>query len=283
MHEGHAVELHALLEAAGWLVALALLFAAGVRLPLATRLGAVGSRIYAAACVVAGLGVWVLANVSLVLNDTHIDLTREKVYTPSATAMAVVDELRTPVRITYFYRSEDPTGQRARNQDQATTARRFRPLEFSQQVFVAERPHRDQHQIDTHAQDACAVFVNSLMARAFHNQRRAQFDQFQQFPSQRIIVAGADLAGLDQRAHDLEFRGIGCTVTRQLTRYGTISNQPKRQCRHCRAIMNPHGLRYHAPMNGSIEFPEGAVSRSVIVKAIIPDDYRSAGFIHSVR
>ncbi|MFO1161954.1 MAG: GldG family protein [Reyranellaceae bacterium] len=115
MHEGHAVELHALLEAAGWLVALALLFAAGVRLPLATRLGAVGSRIYAAACVVAGLGVWVLANVSLVLNDTHIDLTREKVYTPSATAMAVVDELRSPVRITYFYRSEDPIGQRARN------------------------------------------------------------------------------------------------------------------------------------------------------------------------
>ncbi|MFO1158942.1 MAG: hypothetical protein U1E60_08885 [Reyranellaceae bacterium] len=63
----------------------------------------------------AGLGVWVLANVSLVLNDTHIDLTREKVYTPSATAMAVVDELRSPVRITYFYRSEDPIGQRARN------------------------------------------------------------------------------------------------------------------------------------------------------------------------
>ena len=29
--------------------------------------------------------------------------------------MAVVDELRTPVHITYFYRSEDPIGQRARN------------------------------------------------------------------------------------------------------------------------------------------------------------------------
>ena len=66
-------------------------------------------------CVAAGLGVWVLANVALHLNDTHIDLTREKVYTPSATAMAVVDELRTPVHITYFYRSEDPIGQRARN------------------------------------------------------------------------------------------------------------------------------------------------------------------------
>lgn len=114
MHE-HAVEFHALSWAAGWLVAVLVLFAIGVRLPLATGLGAAGSRLYAAACVTAGLGVWVLANVALVLNDTHIDLTREKVYTPSATAMAVVDELRSPVRITYFYRSEDPIGQRARN------------------------------------------------------------------------------------------------------------------------------------------------------------------------
>src|SRR4029079_11561477 len=32
----------------------------------------------------------------------------------SATAMAVVDELKTPVSITYFYRSDDPIGQRAR-------------------------------------------------------------------------------------------------------------------------------------------------------------------------
>jgi hypothetical protein len=102
MHEGHAVELPALLWAAGWLVAVLVLFAIGLRLPLATGLGAVAGRLYAAACVLAGLGVWVLANVALHLNDTHIDVTREKVYTPSATAMAVVDEVRTPVHKTYF-------------------------------------------------------------------------------------------------------------------------------------------------------------------------------------
>ena len=111
----YAVELNALLWAAGWLVAVLLLFAVGLRLPLATGLGGVRARLYAASCVVAGLGVWGLANVALVLNDTHIDLTREKVYTPSADAMAVVDELRTPVHIIYFYRSEDPIGRRARN------------------------------------------------------------------------------------------------------------------------------------------------------------------------
>lgn len=115
MHEGHAVEFQALSWAAGWLVAVLVLFAVGVRLPLATGLGAFGSRLYAAGCVVAGLGVWVLANAGLALNDTHIDVTREKVYTPSAAAMAVVDELRSPVRITYFYRSQDPIGQRARS------------------------------------------------------------------------------------------------------------------------------------------------------------------------
>lgn len=114
MHE-HAVELTALAWGTGWLAAVLILFVAGARLPLAMGLGAIASRLYAVGCVAAGLGVWLLANVALHLNDTHIDLTREKVYTPSATAMAVVDELRTPVHITYFYRSEDPIGQRARN------------------------------------------------------------------------------------------------------------------------------------------------------------------------
>ena len=114
MHE-HVVELTALAGEPGRLAAVLILFVAGVRLPLATGLGGIASRLYAAGCVAAGLGVSLLANVALHLNDTHIDLTREKVYTPSATAMAVVDELRTPVQITYFYRSEDPIGQRARN------------------------------------------------------------------------------------------------------------------------------------------------------------------------
>jgi ABC-type uncharacterized transport system len=109
----HSHELGALLWTAGWLLAVIVLFAAGLRLPLETRLGGVSAWLYAAACVAAGLAVWVLANVALVLNDTHIDLTREKVYTPSADAMAVVDELRSPVSITYFYRSEDPVGRRA--------------------------------------------------------------------------------------------------------------------------------------------------------------------------
>jgi gliding motility-associatede transport system auxiliary component len=111
MHK-HALDLAALLWFAGWLLAIVVLFAAGLRLPLAIRLSSVWTRLYAVGCVAAGIGVWVLSNVAIVLNDTHIDLTREKIYTPSADALAVVDELKTPVRITYFYRSDDPVGRR---------------------------------------------------------------------------------------------------------------------------------------------------------------------------
>jgi gliding motility-associatede transport system auxiliary component len=109
----HALELGALGWAVGWLLAVLVLFAAGLRLPLETRLTGASAWFYRVGSVAAGLGVWLVANVAIVLNDTHIDLTREKVYTPSADALAVVDDLKTPVRITYFYRSEDPTARRA--------------------------------------------------------------------------------------------------------------------------------------------------------------------------
>jgi hypothetical protein len=111
MHE-EGIHLDALLWFGGWLVALLVLFAAGLSLPLQTHLGGLKSRLYGAACVVAGLGAWVLANVALTLHDTHIDVTREKVYTPAPAAMRVAEELGTPVTITWFYRAQDSVGRR---------------------------------------------------------------------------------------------------------------------------------------------------------------------------
>src|SRR5262245_18405348 len=101
MHE-RALELAQLLWFDGWFLAVVVLFAAGVRLPLAPPLSGVWARLYAVGCVAAGVGVLVLSKGTIVLNDTHMDLTREKIYTPSADALAVVDELKSPVRITYF-------------------------------------------------------------------------------------------------------------------------------------------------------------------------------------
>jgi ABC-type uncharacterized transport system involved in gliding motility auxiliary subunit len=98
----------------GWLVAVVLLFLAGARLPLALRHSRLRAAAFQLAVVAAAAGVAVLANVALTLNDAHIDLTREKIYTPSAQAMNVIDELKQPVRLTYFYRGQDPEGRRVK-------------------------------------------------------------------------------------------------------------------------------------------------------------------------
>ncbi len=112
MTEHHAIESTALLWFGGWLIATVSLFAVGVRLSL-TRQARGWRRLRSTALAVGALASAVLANLALSLHDAHFDLTREKVFTPAAAALAVVDRLERPVRITYFYRSDDPSGKRA--------------------------------------------------------------------------------------------------------------------------------------------------------------------------
>jgi hypothetical protein len=100
---------------AGWLIALAVLFVLGLRLPLQPRLRRLPALGYVAVIVAATFGIAVLANVALVLHDAHFDLTREGVFTPSQQAENVVDRLRRDVKLTYFYQSQDQEGQRARD------------------------------------------------------------------------------------------------------------------------------------------------------------------------
>jgi hypothetical protein len=111
----HDIDFDALLWGGGWLVAVVVLFALALRLPLETRLGRWWSWAYTAGIVLGAIGVAVLANVALTLHDAHFDLTREKVYTPSAAAMRAVDELERAVTVTYFYRSQDREARRARD------------------------------------------------------------------------------------------------------------------------------------------------------------------------
>lgn len=99
----------------GWLVAVGTLFALALRLPLQTRLSALGSRIYGAIVIVLIFALAALANFALSLHDAHIDLTREEVFTPSQQALEVVDRLSRPVRLTYFFHSQDPNGRRAKD------------------------------------------------------------------------------------------------------------------------------------------------------------------------
>lgn len=109
----HGFDLDKVLWFAGWLLAVLALFFAALRLPLQTRTHGWRAGLYVVGVVGVAIGVCALANVALLLHDTHIDLTREKVYTPSAAAMRAIDELAQPVSVTYFYRSQDPAGRRA--------------------------------------------------------------------------------------------------------------------------------------------------------------------------
>ncbi|MCU0869602.1 MAG: GldG family protein, partial [Burkholderiales bacterium] len=109
----HATDLSNVGWLAGWIVAVAVLFALGLRLPLRGR--GRGARWRAFGWVAAGAVVAVVAVVALTLHDTHVDLTREKVFTPAAEALAVVDALKRPVKLAYFYRAQDPAGRRARD------------------------------------------------------------------------------------------------------------------------------------------------------------------------
>jgi len=96
----------------GWLVAVAVLFAVALRLPLDTRRRGALRGLYVWGIVAAAVAVVVVANVALARHDVHIDLTREKIFTPSQQAMKVVDELRIPVHVTYFYQGQDAAGRR---------------------------------------------------------------------------------------------------------------------------------------------------------------------------
>jgi len=90
---------------AGVVLALAVLFAAGLKIPV--RLTAT-SRIASVALVVAAaVAVTILANVALFRHDAHLDLTHEKAFTPSADTRDVVLGLTEPVDVAYFYQKQN--------------------------------------------------------------------------------------------------------------------------------------------------------------------------------
>jgi gliding motility-associatede transport system auxiliary component len=110
-----SLELTKLLWFAGWCAALLVLFVVGIRLPLQPRLSRLTGIAFTAGSVVAAIGLVVLANVALVLHDLHVDLTRERVFTPSRQALEVVDRLAQDVHLTYFYQAQDPNGKRLKD------------------------------------------------------------------------------------------------------------------------------------------------------------------------
>lgn len=122
----HSTDWRAVGLAIGWLLAVGVLFAYGLRLPLARRGRPWRRRWSAMLVLVAGFAVAGLAITALTLNDTHLDLTPQKLYTPSPAAVEVVRALRVPVQVTYFYQGQDPNARRAR--EMLTLLARENPL-----------------------------------------------------------------------------------------------------------------------------------------------------------
>jgi ABC-type uncharacterized transport system involved in gliding motility auxiliary subunit len=90
----------------GVIAALAVLFAAGLRLPV--RLGFASRAVSAVLVVAASIAAVILANLALFRHDAHLDLTREKAFTPSAEAGELVRGLTEPVDVAYFYQKQSP-------------------------------------------------------------------------------------------------------------------------------------------------------------------------------
>jgi hypothetical protein len=94
------------------MLALLLLFAGGVRLPVA-RAGW-PRRLSRGALIVGATGFVLLANVALYRHDTHFDVTRSHAFTPSSETQRVIRSLATDVNLTYFYQKQNPAGRAAK-------------------------------------------------------------------------------------------------------------------------------------------------------------------------
>jgi ABC-type uncharacterized transport system len=123
---------------AAWSLTLLVLFALAVRLPLRGR----GSRWTAwganALIVCAAVGVAVGANVALYRHDVHFDATREGLNTPPQQLTDVVDQLRSPLALTYFYNASDPNAFATR--DMIEIAARNHPLLHFRAIDLDKEP-----------------------------------------------------------------------------------------------------------------------------------------------
>jgi hypothetical protein len=121
-----------------WLLTLLTLFVLVVRLPLRGR----GSRWTAwatnALIVCGALSAAIAANVALYRHDVHFDATREGLNTPPAQLADLVDELRSPLALTYFYNASDPNALAVR--DMIEIAARNHPLLAFRSIDLDKEP-----------------------------------------------------------------------------------------------------------------------------------------------
>jgi hypothetical protein len=121
-----------------WSLTLLTLFALAVRLPLRGR-GSWWSAWAANGLIVCGaVAVVIAANVALYRHDVHFDATREGLNTPPQQLADVVDGLRTPLSLVYFYNASDPNALGVR--DMVEIAARNHPLLAFRAIDLDKEP-----------------------------------------------------------------------------------------------------------------------------------------------
>jgi ABC-type uncharacterized transport system involved in gliding motility auxiliary subunit len=123
---------------AAWSLTLLTLFALAVRLPLRGR-GSLWTAWCTNALIVCGaLGVVIAANVALYRHDVHFDATREGLNTPPQQLTDLVDQLRSPLSLAYFYNASDPNALATR--DMIQSAARNHPLLAFRAIDLDKEP-----------------------------------------------------------------------------------------------------------------------------------------------
>jgi gliding motility-associatede transport system auxiliary component len=123
---------------AAWLLVLLTLFSLAVRLPLRGR-GSRWSALAANTLIVAGaVAVAIAANVALYRHDVHFDATMEGQNTPPQQLTHVINQLRSPLAMTYFYNAGDPNALATR--DMIEIAARNHPLFSFRAIDLDKEP-----------------------------------------------------------------------------------------------------------------------------------------------
>jgi hypothetical protein len=122
----------------GWSLTLLTLFVLAARLPLRGR-GSRWTALAANALIVCGaVAVAIAANVALYRHDVHFDASREGLNTPPQQLTDVVDQLQSPLSLTYFYNASDPNALAVR--DMIEIASRNHPLLAFRAIDLDKEP-----------------------------------------------------------------------------------------------------------------------------------------------
>ncbi len=121
-------------------LALGVLFAAGLRAPLGRGRLRVAVRVLGA---LAALTVAVLANVVAYRNDRHFDVTHEEAFTPAPETLQVLQGLKQDVELVYFYQAQNPAGRAAKQMveimGKVTPRLKVRTIDPDQQPALANQ------------------------------------------------------------------------------------------------------------------------------------------------